>query len=453
MIKDKIGKKSLIKKINFLTIIFSLLGIFSLSILIDRIDDITIVYTVLILIFLGFVFLGKKINFQIFLLSFLIALSFLPLYTYSYLIDTSFPFIPGGDSQTFYEKVVDISNGDTTSLWGRYIGFLYLVSSFYKLITFFGISTSPYHFFLFSAFCGSLSSVLVFLIGKKSFNLSVAIKASLLTMFFPILLKYSLGSLREIVALPMLLLGIYTILLENKKSKMFTLITIAFLSIIRLDWAIVLIIFAFFYYTAGLPIKVRGKIYFRVFILTLIFSSLAFFLVNNGYFDISYYQGDKINEITSKTLEESNSGSLSSKLIKLGLLGRFFLFFYVIFVPIPPPIVDVKVSEIEPLLTSIGAVFWYFCVFYLFFVLKKTLRIKKYKKITIASIMMICANLLVLSFTSIGTYRHKLFIYPIAFLFLASFNQFYSRKFGRLLFFVITMVIITLFSSYLIFKS
>lgn len=440
------------KYLNFLTILFSMLSVISVFVLVNRNQDVTILYTTTLLIFSGFIFFGKKLEFQIFTLSFLVALCFLPIYTYSYIVDTTFPFIPGGDAQTFYEKMVDIANGDATYLFGRYIGYLYIVSFFYKMIIFIGISSSPYHFFLFSAFCGALSSVLTFLIGKKSFSTVDGVRAALLTMFFPILLKYFLGSLREALAVPIILFGIYSVLSERKLSGLWVVLSFFLLSVIRLDWAATFIVFVFFYYTVGLPKKLRLKIYSRVFVIGFLFVSLGVFLISNGYFDISYYEGDKIERITNENLGFSNAGSLSSKLINMGVIGRVILFFYVFFVPIPPPIINAKISLIEPFLTSIGAVFWYFSIFYLIFIFKKMLKIDIYRKISIATLFMIASNAAILAMTSVGTYRQKLFVYPLAFIFMVNFTKFYSRKFLGFLFFIILFIISILFVSYLIFK-
>ncbi len=438
-------------KYNFILYIFILLVSLSFAFLLDIGMDYKAIYTSFLLFFIGvFVLFRSGKERFVFTLSFVVGIVFLPLYSQSYITDTGFPFIQGGDAQTFYEKVVDIAQGDLSQYWGRYKVFLFIVSKYYNFINFIGVgSYSPYHFFIFSIFCGAVSTTLTYLIGLKTFNYNTALKAAVITSLFPILIKYNLGSLREVYALPFFLFAIYQIIIAKKKSSFFILISVLLVTGIRVDWGALLMVFLFFYYASGLPQKRRINIYIKMTaFLFIILVPAIYFFINNGLLEVSYYSSEKLQHINEYTTNNDNS-SLTGKLKKMGLTGRLLLFFYVIIVPLPPLLANYGKSIIEPLLTSIGSIFWYFSLLMIYLSVKKSYSDTKFKKFTNAFIALIFFTSTLLAFTSVGVYRHKLFIYPLSFLFLSHFTEFFNKTVRNIILmqtFVVILVLILLYT-------
>lgn len=437
----------------FLFFCFAILSLFSISV---STADFTVFNTSFILMIIGLCFGRNKTVKYLFLLAFFVNLSFISVFSYSYYLDTGLPFLPGGDSQEFVRKFIAISNGDYTDYWGRYKLFLAIYSSYYEAIKLLEIgSESPYHTFILSSFFGAFIAPLTYLIGKKLFNRDVALKAALLTVFFPLILQFNTTSLRVVVASPFMLLIMYQTIKTDLTVKSFiiSLLSFAIISSIRLDWAGYIIVFLFFYYTSNLTFINLIKSYFIILIIVMILVFSYLFIQKNGFTGFRYYSFERLLLFVSDVEGSGKSGSLSAKLVEMGILGRIILLPYVLFYPVIPPVLNSINSFIAPLLISFGSLFWWFSIPLVGFSLAKKSNDLMHRRFVSAFIMMTITVIILVAFTSIGSFRHKLFIYPIAFIYLMAFRESYSAKFKLALLVVSMTVFLGLAGIYVLLKA
>ncbi len=437
----------MLKRIFFFLVTSS----FSIMYAISLENDFSIINSFLILLLTGSLFFRKKKLYEFYVLSFLICISFMRLFLYSYELDTGNIFIPGGDAKTFYNKVISIANGDNDYFFGRYKLFLAIVSSYYKLINFMGLgSNSPYHFILLSSFFVSVGNVFVFKISKILLSSEDAKKVFFTVILFPIILKYGTGTLREVFAYPFIFIYIYNII-KIKKTKLnylFMIISIVFISGIRLDWLLSVFGFTVFYYIFGFKFKKRVKNIIIVSIGAVFFLFLFKMVINYiGFTGFDNYDYEKLNRIMNDEDNLRSSNSISTKLMGYGIIGRLMLFLFAIISPFPPPIIKINVSYLEPLLISLASIYYYFNLPVIYIGIKKATKVVEIKRITYGFIGMVLTTCLLLAFTTVGTYRHKLFLFPIFLIYIPLFDQFFGKRkkqkhYGIMLFVIISLLII-----------
>ena len=417
-------------------------------------NDSTIFASALILPLLGYFILKK--DFSFFLLSFLINASFIYVFTSSYILDTNDIFIPGGDAENFYIKIIQIASGDYTFYFGRYKLFLTIVSSYYSFLNFLSIgSNSPYHFMLLSCFFGAVGNVYILKILRTILNNRQSINTFLIICFFPIILKYSTGTLREIYAYPFIFIYIYNFLKikEGKKRYLALAMSVFFILGIRLEWVLALFSFTLFYIISGLDLVKKTKMLFLIALGSIFFVFMVINFVDFIGFDgFKNYNSEKFSRIMNDEDSLRSEYSIASKLMKFGVIGRIMLFFFALISPFPPPIIRINNSVIEPLLVSIGAIYFYLNIPIIYLSIKKSLKSAKLKKITYGFLGMIISTCLLLAFTTVGSYRHKLFLFPIFLIYIPIFNNYYSNRTKKQIYGIMFFIVLVLLISYLTLK-
>ena len=443
----------MIKKVYLIApLLFSVLSIIYLSY-----DDNSIINSFVLFSFLGSILFKRGKLFSHFLFSYLVNVSFIFLFTQSYIQDTGEIFMPGGDAERFYKSIIDIVNGDYSYYFGRYKLFLFIVSSYYEFIIYCGIgSISPYHFILFSCFCVSLGNVFVFKIYNQFLDLKSTLNIFLIVALFPLIIKFATTTLREVYAYPFVFIYIYYFLnLKRKKIAYFyILLSIFVIAGIRLEWLLGIFSFSFFYIISGSSFKKKIQSFLLIGVISVLFLVVFNTVVNFiGYDGFDSYDLEKFKKIMNDEDSLRGKGSIANKLINYGIIGRFFLFFFTVITPFPPPIVKINQGVLEPLLISIGAIYYYYNLPIMFFTIKKMVKVIEYKKIIFGFIGMIISVSILLTFTTIASYRHKLFLFPILLSFIPLFNQFYDKKIKKDIYVIMTLIIVVFLISYFILKS
>lgn len=371
--------------------------------------DVSLFFSFLIFLLLIFLFeRAFKVNKNIYL-AYFVFVSVMPLYLYSFYVLTGDVYIPGGDSEKYYLRVVDIAKGDDSQLWGRYSLFLYMGKFLYQTTSLLFDSYSYIHFSLMSCFFASLTIDPIHRTVSEIFNDSVADKTVFIWVFTPLLWYLSSGSLRDIYVYFSVLYGIFFIISFIKTSKL-TFLFLSFMCLvytanIRLDSAIFLSVFI-----VSSVMLHAGKIYLKIvfLLLFLLFSMFVLeqglvevFKFNNSY-DISY-QVDAYKE-----LRAGSDNSLTTKLQGTAL-GFVILPFFTLITPFPPPLFFAESLNISDFLISIFSLFFIMTLPRFFL----SSWHNKNDKFILAFLISATFIILILSMTSVGSFRQKLYLYPI----------------------------------------
>ncbi|WP_076923754.1 hypothetical protein [Pseudoalteromonas sp. EB27] len=375
----------------------------------------------------------KLTFFAIFQFSIIIIL--LPIYTGSYITTTELPFYPGGDAHRYYERVITIAAGDESLLWGRYKFFLYGVSSYYKMIFYFFGSKSPYHFMVLTAFFVSLTGPVVYLLIKEIIGKKIALKVYYFWVLNPLLLGLAVSTLRDPYVYFAVFYFIYVVIFFSNDKLIYKLGALSVLALyvinIRLDTACFLFVFfiTFFLASSKLDFKKKMLLFSLILIPVLVFISNG--LVSVLDFDNSMSLSYQMNAYTES---RSMNTSTSSIVVKLQgtALGLLVLPLYTLVSPFPPPIFFVDKFNFADLVESL------FSILFLMLLPRLVINLISYFKefdraFMLSLLTSIVCLLILLSLTSIGAFRQKLYIYPFIFSFIFYKNSLIVYKYYELI--------------------
>lgn len=443
------------KSLKSLFFFSNIAGVLSFIYLVYNTNEefLAVLYT--LCVFAGFFMYREKYERSFFFLSLNIALFLLPFLTYSYIQQTGHPFIPGGDAQTYYEKIREIYNGNFTQYIGRYKLYLFIGWKFYQIINVFTNSLNPIYIVFLNLFVCANISPLLYKVGKGLFKNNVLIYACLMTSLFPMLIQVADGTWREGLVYAPFLYSIY-LSMNLKTAKHLILFFIIFLFIIniRMEIGIVSILFLisynyFFENKNTLENREKSNKYIYGFILL---GAIVYCLYLGLFEYLNYsnsasieYQMDVYRE---KSNELSDATSISNILRNSGVIGNLILFIYTLFSPLPPPLFASQTILFHNVFISIAAIIWYFVLPFSLMGLIRNIKRENLSKITKSFLVILFVSTLIISLTTVGTARHKLYLYPIMFLYY--FDYIFSSSKRQIIkqYSIVTIVYIIAFLGY-----
>lgn len=157
------------------------------------------------------------------------------------------------------------------------------------------------------------------------------------------------------------------------------------------------------------------------------------------------YQMDVYRE---KSNELSDATSISNILRNSGVIGKFILFIYTLFSPLPPPLFASQTILFHNVFISIAAIIWYFVLPFSLMGLIRNIKRENLSKITKSFLVILFVSTLIISLTTVGTARHKLYLYPIMFLYY--FDYIFSSSKRQIIkqYSIVTIVYIIAFLGY-----
>lgn len=410
---------------------FSLsLGLLSLIIILIYTGEIFLFPLYLLFCLLGFLLYRNKTERQFFFISLSISLLFIPFFTYSYIQETGFPFRPGGDAQYYYESFIDSLNIlYNNMLSGRYAFYIYIGHVYYKVINILTHSTSYIYFVFLTMFISSNTAPLLYKLGYEKFNEKNLLYACLMTCFFPSLIQSNTAILREgMVIAPIM----YCVYLSSKQSSvknvLLFVLTLIYILNIRFEMGVVVIIFYILYNMVFVSKKNINaiKIIMIITFIILSISSLRYIrsLDNMNYWSLE----NKIEHLKEKSLAINGSeSSLSTSLRQGGIFSKTILFFYCMYVPVPP---DITVSpNLYNGFLAIGNILWYFILPISIIAMIKDIKAKSTTcNFSKSFLITFISAILMISLTYLGSERLKLYLYPILFIYFFNYLNSHTRR-------------------------
>ncbi len=445
------------KDLNIVSVFFSVAGILSLLyIVLDTGQPFIVVLYSAFLLFSFFAYNKKERIY--FLLSLNAALFFLIFLVRSYVEVTGLPFIPGGDAHDYYVTVSKMCEGDFSTYFGRYKLFLFVVWQFYELTGIFTHSTHYIYFIFFNLFICSNVSPLLYKITEGRFDNRIIVSACFLTSLFPPFIQVATGTWREAFVYAPFMYSVYLSVKTKKTTDIFLFIAVFLLMVnIRAEIGIASVLFFLaynYFFTGRESIKVpgTGKGLYFIFFMALLFASYQMDLFEYFKYKDSTsldYQFNAYNEMAN---EHSDENSIARLLRNSGLPGRACLFFYTLFVPVPPPIVAAGSDNFHSVFISAGAFIWY-----LVFPVSIAGIIKGFKDINLEKFsksyfLTFVIGIGIITLTSVGSLRHKLYLYPVMFVYYFYFIYTQPQQKVFKLYMAVLIVYITVILLYVFIK-
>jgi hypothetical protein len=419
-----------IKKLSEWTAIGAVIALFCLAVVETELGLLPLY---LLFILLGNVFYRGKTERNLFRINLNVSLILLPLFLWSFVLLTGKPFIEGGDSEDYYNDFMQLLNGNAEiSLRSRYILYYIVSWKYFAVIKLITGSTSYLYLMLLTAFISANTAPLLYKIGKnENFKENVLLGASLLTCVFPSLVQTNIVILREGFIVAPFLLAVYLSqkikhadAWKKSKSIAFLLLTILWIGNIRFEVCVPVVLFFVLYnYVFAGKFSIKNWLF-----LGIIAALAALFVLPNitGLQLTEYYDINAKRELfDTRSLE--NSDSISGALRHSGFIGRFLLFFYCAFMPLPVYLFS-NLAIPHYYLLAAGNMMWYFVLFASVMEIFRNIKQKKFLGFSKSFLIIALAVIYMLSNTLLGTERHKLYLYPVMFLFFFSYLYNHSRK-------------------------
>lgn len=325
-------------------------------------------------------------------------------------------------------------------------GNIYILAFFYKLIGYNPTTLTPMSLFsdkLINCLIGTISGIPIFYIAKNIFGKSVAKIASILVVFYPSLVLWSMTNNRDTPNIFLVCVILFCLISSFKEKRMFNL-AIIFISLLCLGTIRAYILFCilwvvFISYLFFILSKTKNKI--GIIILLLIPSII--FLNSTGYGKRLKSNFLNLNNI-ALSLQTTNYGVLSQGgsvyriyddgLVSDGKANKFILikgflkgWFYFMLVPFPW-----AVSSMLQILSYPQALIWYFLLFFAVIGIIVAIRYGFILSFVILSYIFIVTTGFAVIEGNIGsTLRHRDLITPFYFIF-TSVGLVYVFKRGEL---------------------
>jgi len=303
--------------------------------------------------------------------------------------------------------------------------FTYLLSLFY---TFF----KPAYFSskLLNCFIGSVTPLFVYFLGKKMFSLNAARISAILVSFYPSMVRWSLGNLKDPLTIFLISLALYLILNVDKRALRFIRLLAIFVCILLLKQLQVGVFFAFaasimlFIVYKFLKRFSAKKITIPLILSIIIFTVIVYMaakpmllkFVNSAITRaMGLYTFDNAGYFiyNTKMLKEVGSGILS-----ISSLGYAYLkgFCYFLFTPFPW-----SISNLNQLSAYPQVIAWYFLLSFSVFGFLEGLRSSKDKTIFVILFLVLGISLFSFAEGNIGSaFRHRDNFSPLIFIYSAA---------------------------------
>lgn len=384
-------------------------------------------YTSLLLL-MGIAFiLLKRENYQTFLAFFFTSIIVSKLLVMEFLATNGTTYIGGGDDQLFNDLAIyftynEVDITDPIYLAIPYKLYLYLLSAWIKIVSFFSNDTDNNNFhsvlLMLNSSFGALVAVNVKIMLTKAglFNKLTSFQY-LLTIFNPFILYYSAVLFREILMVFIIISSLLVLLSEMRLVFKIILILFCFSAalFVRPVNSVVILMASFMYAMQNIRsnavrIAIIGGI--AGFILLYLIPNIGELLGR----DVSSESLEKYSELT---MDQASDNSIGAVVVgSKNPIIQMIVPVYVLFSPIPPPIVTE--FTFRALVLSLGSISWFVSVILFLPFIKEFY--KKRKEYKIADIhyyrfVAICTvvgvlNILMVAFSSHDP-RHNLFVYPL----------------------------------------
>jgi hypothetical protein len=410
-------------------------GITSLLFLLIVESELPLLLLWLLFMLLGNVFYHDQTERNLFRINLNISLIFLPFFLWSYVLQTGKPFIPGGDSEVYYNNFMHAVDTGRLPISSRERYVLYYIVSwkYYVIIKFITGSTSYLYLVFLTLFISSHTAPLLYKIGSnENFKKKVVLSACLMTCFFPSLLQTNIAILREGFIVAPFLFSMYLSQKIKKSEKNSATIKYIILFLLTLLWianirfevgGIALLFFVIYNYIFIDKPSVKSYIFLGV----LIVLAVVFVLPNVVGLQLTEYYNLNSKREHFDSVSLTQVDSLTASLRQQGFIGRFILFFYCFFQPIPPHLFA-NITIPHYYLLAVGNILWYFMLPISVIEIFKNIKQKTYSGFSKSFLIASIAVVFMLSLTLLGTERHKIYIYPVMFLFFFNYLDSYSKE-------------------------
>lgn len=441
------------KQISFFAILFGLLSLLYIVIITE---EFFLFFTYGVFLLLGMVFYRKQEEKMFFYLSLAVSVFFAIPLTYSYINATGSPFVIGGDAEDYYNKIIRMLQGDFSLYYGRYKMYLYIGYLFYKFVNLF-VSTTHYAYLVFLNifFCANIAPLL-YKISVQFFDKKVVLKAGFLTVLFPGLIQVAAGTWREAIVYTLFMYLVYLSLNLKLKNIILYILTFFILANVRMEVAVVSFVFLICYNYVFVSEKNMSRMtesYLYLFLVIITF----FILYNYRLFEyLNSEQSSSLlyqkNAYDGEISFYSETDSVTTNLRHRGFLGRILLFFYSLLAPIPPPVFAVRPVSFFNLFISIGHIMWYFIFPVSMVSIINTIKNKITSSFSKSFLVTFILGIAIIALTTVGTARHKLYLYPIVFLFFFYYNVITPNNKKRNIYFGIIVFYCICLLGYILFK-
>jgi hypothetical protein len=401
-------------------------------------EKITILLSFIILFFFG-AFFFRSPSFKFFLFSYLLGTIICCLIIYSNYISNGTPFLGGGDDELFYDYSVRYSKFGLNDFDINYVitmpyKFYILINAlFFDFLKLLGVRDFCYvHILLLNVFVGASSSVFVHKIINQIVTQNIKDELSYLVISFPYFVFYNSNLLRECWIVFFFLVIIYQTISLNRPV------------FFRIILIIIAAILTFFIRPASAFFIITFPVCYVLFSKKLKLSYILVMLVIIG---IIYLQKDNIYNRDIKETQEmyqelssqsSDKNSIGLKLVTSdNIFMRILSILYLVFSPIPPPIV--KVQNINSVVLSVGSIFWYILLPTFFLSIRKFKLIPAYRKVIIPFVLSFVISAFVVSNTSADP-RHLIPFYSIIILFGILFSYHHKKIYVSYIYLFIALV-------------
>ena len=361
----------------------------------------------------------------------------------------------GGDDSKYYRLFVETSKGFDFFLESRYGHYIYLGSTYIKVLEKLGFGTiTPLLVYPLNWFIGANVCVTAYLLGQR-FGLTEnrAKIVSILLSIYPFFVFHEVKILRDIFAA--LLLALFILIYTSKWKlllKGFGMLVIAAVCAkVRGE----LVLYMLLFWTVDWFFKLfYSKRRYKAFVL----ASLGLIIVAFGYntfIGLTGREADDLDNLSSAYQElrsSSDAGSLGARLKNAGPLFSPVIVLYMLLSPFPPPILQQQ--NFYTFIISIGVFFWYIAYlkmpFFITNFYKRKVPIEKKAVVSKLSIYILVCSIMI-SLISADS-RHLIPFYPLLFILYEILRQEYPTNKIKYLKSIVTFGITTIMGVYIILK-
>lgn len=355
-------------------------------------------------------------------------------------------FLIGGDAKKYYDYAYSYGvNGDDLTQY-RYWFFIFIVGKYFSVLSYLGVNPTNIEFSLLTSFFASISASIYYSIANYIVDdKRIASKVALMWIFTPLFFYLGVGQLRDIycyfaVAFVFLLL-IKDEKLGNRSLSMFLYLTIllAYISLIRVDAAIYafVLIVGYFFFKENKIFKrfiMVGLAVVMLLLLTVMLDTLS----NQLSFDNLIAQSEQYSEMCNQGCD---NGSFI-KAFQGSIFGTLILSVISYFTPFPSFIFENNYT-LHGFFELIFVISWILISIVFFNYILIT---KNYSPFLKAFLLSIIFLMLLLALTTVGSYRQKIYIYPIVYSYFIfgttcfSFQRFKIVSVAFIFFFILLIV-------------
>lgn len=313
-------------------------------------------------------------------------------------------------------------------------GYLYILAFFYLIMGYNPVNPNPPSIFsdkLINCLVGILSGIVVFYLAKDIFGRKVAKISSLLSVFYPSILLWSMTNSREASNILLICLIVFSLVRIQKQKKLsyviLLFISLALLKFIRyyLFFVILPIVILSFLYFFMRSFRKKISIVITLVVITAVFLGLISYgrITKNKFFNFNYYveriynanQGILSEKGPIYEIYEDDFLSMDKPVI-LKLINPYFKgLFYFMLVPFP----WVVISKMQ-ILTTPQIIIWYLMFPFIFIGMFLSISRRFRISFSLLSCILLVTSFFALTEGNIATaMRHRDLLLPFYFIFCA----------------------------------